>query len=241
MVLPTATPLYADLIDTTLVTVTDSTNSSPYTLNFNLSSVNISDASSNTMALSLHSINFSDSDGVANLNSNSLNLTSNGNNVSLSVDSSKVVLETPNELNVSSSQINVSSKLYLNLNGDVQPTDGHSVLVAGANGAQWMTTTTFFTTIANIETGVYENTGHTTSANISFQATYTPSSPPVVILTSNSNGNGEIVPVSVDGYTTDGSGNYTNFSVIFGSSRLNKLNYIVIPTSSSNVSVIPIV
>jgi len=39
---PNGLPLYADVIDTTQVYVTDSTNASPYTLHMDLSSVNIS-------------------------------------------------------------------------------------------------------------------------------------------------------------------------------------------------------
>ena len=54
---------------------------------------------------------------------------------------------------------------------------------------------------------------------------------PTVLITSNSDGFGNIVPVSLDGVTTIGA------KVLFSSTKLKYLNYVVFPlTSTENIS-----
>jgi hypothetical protein len=64
------------------------------------------------------------------------------------------------------------------------------------------------------------------NANIVFGQTYT--NVPAVVITPDSDSNGQIIPVSLNGVTT------TNFSVIFGSNKLKKFNFIVLPVNSAN-------
>ena len=77
----------------------------------------------------------------------------------------------------------------------------------------------------NLEAGIYTNLTNDINANIVFGRTYT--NIPAVVITPDSDSNGQIIPVSLNGVTT------TNFSVIFGSNKLKKFNFVVLPVNSA--------
>lgn len=216
---------YSDNISTINVTFTDKTNVS--TLHVTASSLVMED-DTNIMKLNISSINFSDTNGKSLLTTTSLSLNTTTSKLSLSgVDNSY-------SLNVSAGStldLNVSSVL---LSGIPAPAiEGQSLIAQGKNGLQWFT----ITDLLRLEAGVYENDNFSTAAEIKFNASYI--SPPSVVITPDANGNNNLIPISLNGVTTEG------FKVIFGSRRLTHFNFIVLPINSTysvnvsdNVSVV---
>ena len=203
---------YSDNISTINVTFTDVTNTS--TLQATASSLVMQDGL-NSMALNISSINFSDTHGESQLTTTSLSLNTLNSTLSLSGVNSSY------SLNVSSGatlDLNVSSVL---LSGVPAPSvEGQSLIAQGANGLQWFT----ITDLLNLEAGIYLNTNSSTQAHVQFQSPY--HSPPAVVITPDSTGNNQLIPVSLNGVTTDG------FDVIFGSRKLTRFSFIVLPVNS---------
>jgi hypothetical protein len=266
-------PLYADIIDTTNVIITDSTNASTLTLTPSL--VNMSDTTGNNMALSVSSINFSDASGVTTLNTTSLNISTDQTNLDVGLSGKNVNVVTPFALNLSSVNLNIDagngdintnsygvniSSVALSLNATTclsvtLPTgSGSATQVLSGDGSgyvKWLDFSALALSAAlNIEAGTYINNGNI-STTISFQTPYPYATlngsplPPVVLLTPDADGSGNIIPVSINGYNNDGD-YFNSFDVIFGSSKLKRLNFVVLPTSgavqdgSVNISTLPI-
>lgn len=210
---------YSDNISSMNVTFTDRTNVS--TLHVTASSLVMED-DTNIMNLNISSLNFSDTLGKSQLTTTSLSLDTLESTFSLSgVDSSY-------SLTVGSGatlDLNVSKVL---LSGLPPPAGGGQSLIAqGANGLKWFT----ITDLLKLEAGIYENDNFSTAAYIKFNTDYL--TPPSVVITPDANGNNNLIPVSLNGVTTEG------FNVIFGSRRLTHFNFIVLPinsTFSMNVS-----
>ncbi len=216
---------YSDNISTMNVTFTDRTNVS--TLQATASSLVMQD-SINQMDLNISSINFSDTFGKSKLTTTSFSLETLTSKLSLSgVDNSY-------NLNVSSGStlnLNVSKVLLSGIPAPAGP--GQSLIAQGANGLKWFT----ITDLLKLEAGIYENDNFSTAAYIKFNTDYL--TPPSVVITPDANGNNNLIPVSLNGVTTEG------FNVIFGSRRLTHFNFIVLPINSTysinvsdNVSVV---
>jgi hypothetical protein len=222
MVLPTFTgqyetqpglTFYSDNISAMNITFVDKTNVS--TLNVTASSLVMED-DTNIMNLNISSLNFSDTFGKSRLTTTSLSLETLTSKISLSgVDNSY-------SLNVSSGStlnLNVSKVL---LSGVPAPVGGQSLIAQGTNGLKWFS----ITDLLKLEAGIYENDNFSTAAYIKFNTrTYT--KPPAVVITPDANGNNNLIPVSLNGVTTDG------FNVIFGSRRLTHFNFVVLPINST--------
>lgn len=216
---------YSDNISSMNVTFTDRTNVS--TLHVTASSLVMED-DTNIMKLNISSLNFSDTLGKSQLTTTSLSLDTLESTFSLSgVDSSY-------SLTVGSGatlDLNVSSVL---LSGIPAPAiQGQSLIAQGKNGLQWFT----ITDLLKLEAGIYENDNFSTAAHIKFNTSYL--TPPSVVITPDSRGNNQLIPISLNGVTTEG------FDVIFGSRRLTHFNFIVLPINSTysvnvsdNVSVV---
>jgi len=210
---------YSDNISTMNVTYTDPTNVS--TLQVTPSKLVMKDGT-NIMRLNISSLNFSDSVGKSLLTTTSLSLNTLTSKLSLSgIDNSY-------SLNVSSGStldLNVSKVLLSGVPAPAGP--GQSLIAQGANGLKWFT----ITDLLKLEAGIYENDNFSTAAYIKFNTDYL--TPPSVVITPDANGNNNLIPVSLNGVTTEG------FNVIFGSRRLTHFNFIVLPinsTYSMNVS-----
>ena len=210
---------YSDNISTINVTLTDKTNVS--TLQTTASKLVMKDGT-NIMRLNISSLNFSDTLGKSEFTTTSLSLNTLTSRLSLSgVDNSY-------SLNVSSGStldLNVSKILLSGLPPPAGP--GQSLIAQGQNGLKWFT----ITDLLKLEAGIYENDNFSTAAYIKFNTDYL--TPPSVVITPDANGNNNLIPVSLNGVTTEG------FNVIFGSRRLTHFNFIVLPinsTYSMNVS-----
>jgi hypothetical protein len=210
---------YSDNISAMNVTYTDSTNVS--TLETTASKLVMKDGT-NIMRLNISSLNFSDTAGKSLLTTTSLSLNTLTSKLSLSgIDNSY-------SLNVSSGStldLNVSKILLSGLPPPAGP--GQSLIAQGQNGLKWFT----ITDLLKLEAGIYENDNFSTAAYIKFNTDYL--TPPSVVITPDANGNNNLIPVSLNGVTTEG------FNVIFGSRRLTHFNFIVLPinsTYSMNVS-----
>jgi len=204
---------YADNISSNSATFNNG-NSSTLTLASN--SIRLSDTI-NSMNLNANSISFSDTRGQSNLTTTSFGMSGyGGGSLSLTGVNSSFTLETEGTFNISATKIQ--------LNGISPPTtSGQSLIANDPNGGlQWFT----ITDLLNLEAGVYTNLTNDVNANIVFGRTYT--TIPAVVITPDSDSNGQIIPVSLNGVST------TNFSVIFGSNKLKKFNFVVLPVNSAN-------
>ena len=216
---------YSDNISTINVTFTDVTNMS--TLQATASSLVMHDGT-NSMALNISSINFSDTLGASELTTTSLSLSTLTSELSLSgVDSSfNLTLAQGASLD-----LNVSKVLLSGVPAPSGP--GQSLIAQGQNGLKWFSVTDLLKLVA----GIFENDNSSTAAHITFNTPYL--TPPSVVITPDSRGNNQLIPISLNGVTTDG------FDVIFGSRRLTHFNFIVLPINSTysvnvsdNVSVV---
>jgi hypothetical protein len=163
------------------------------------------------MNLNGSSVSFSDPKGQSSLTTTSLDMSGyGGGSLSLSGLNSSFTLATQGTLNISAAN--------LQLNGVSPPTtSGQSLIANDPNGGlQWFT----ITDLLNLEAGIYTNLTNDTTANIQFGRMYTHI--PAVVITPDSDANGQIIPVSLNGVTT------TNFNVIFGSNKLKKFNFVVL-------------
>jgi len=211
MTVPVPLPLYSDNISSVHVTLTDVTNVS--TLQVSPSHLILNDGA-NLMNLNISSVNFSDANGYSEITTTSLALNTSSSTFSVSGTNSSYDVTTPGSLN-----LNASTVL---LNGVAAPGPaGQSLIANGTNGLQWFSVSN----LLNLEAGVYSNTSSDTSVVIPFNTSYT--AIPAVVLTSDSDGSGNIVPVALDGITT------TNFSVVFGSGALKKFSFVVLPINTS--------
>jgi hypothetical protein len=206
-----ATPLFSDNISSVNVTLKGDNAStliiSPSQLTF--------DDNTNLMNLKISSINFSDSNGESKMTATSLSLDTGNSILMISgVDSSYAV--------TTSGSLNLNASTVL-LNGAAAP-GPESFITNGPDGLMWTTITIpDATTLPHVEAGIYTNNNNNTSVNIVFNVDYP--TPPSVILTANANGNGTIVPIALDGITIN------NFSVVFGSSTLEKFSFAVLPNN----------
>ena len=208
-----ATPLYADNLSSVAATF----NNGNVSLNLlpNLVQL-IDDTTFVSMNLSASAINFSDVNGKSSLTTTSLNMsTADGASLSLSGLNSSFILTTSGTLNLSVGK--------LQLNGlDAPSTSGQSLIANDASGGlQWFT----ITDLLNLEAGIYTNLTNDTTANVQFGRNY--NNVPAVVITPDSDSNGQIIPVSLNGVTT------SNFSVIFGSNKLKKFSFVVLPVNST--------
>lgn len=204
---------YADNISSVSATFNNGNSSS---LTLASTTIKLTDTI-NLMNLNASTINFSDANGQSSLTTTSLNMSGyGGGSLSLSGLNSSFTLETEGTLNISAAK--------LQLNGVSPPTtSGQSLIANDPNGGlQWFT----ITDLLNLEAGIYTNLTNDINANIVFGQRYT--NIPAVVITPDSDSNGQIIPVSLNGVTT------TNFSVIFGSNKLKKFNFIVLPVNSVN-------
>ena len=211
-------PLYADNISSIRATFNNG-NASTLSLETNL--IKLTDTI-NLMNLSASAINFSDASGQTSLTTAALNISTSsgslslsGTSLSLSSANSSFTLSTNGTLNISASKVQ--------LNGVYAPsTPGQSLIANDASGGlQWFT----ITDLLNLEAGIYTNLTNDINANITFARNYT--SPPAVVITPDSDASGQIIPISLNGVTIN------NFSVIFGSNKLKKFNFVVLPTNSA--------
>jgi hypothetical protein len=203
---------YADNISSVSATFNNGNSSS---LTLASTAINLTDTI-NSMNLIASSINFTDANGQSSLTTTSLNMSGYGGGaLSLSGLNSSFTLETEGTLNISAAK--------LQLNGVSPPTtSGQSLIANDPNGGlQWFT----ITDLLNLEAGIYTNLTNDINANIVFGRSYT--NIPAVVITPDSDSNGQIIPVSLNGVTT------TNFSVIFGSNKLKKFNFVVLPVNSA--------
>ena len=219
-----AVPFYADNISSIHSTFTDATNIS--TLAITPTSLAIND-NLNVMYLNISSINFSDENGTSGFTTTSLNLNTLTSTLSLSgVDSSY-------SLTVGSGatlDLNVSKVLLSGV--DAPAVGGQNLIAQGANGLEWFS----ITDLLRLEAGIYVNNNNV-STRIKFNTTYM--KPPAVVITPDADSSGIIVPVSLNGVTT------TGFNAIFGSHKLSRFTFIVLPVNSQysinvsdNVSVV---
>jgi anti-anti-sigma regulatory factor len=209
---------YSDNISTINVTFTDSTNVS--TLQTTASNLVMKDGI-NIMNLNISSLNFSDTFGKSQLTTTSLSLDTLDSSFSLSGVNSSYDLTVGSGATL---DLNVSKVL---LSGVPAPVGGQSLIAQGQNGLKWFS----ITDLLKLEAGIFENDNFSTAAHINFNTTYL--TPPAVVITPDSNGSSQLIPVSLNGVTTEG------FDVIFGSRRLKHFNFIVLPinsTYSMNVS-----
>uniref|UniRef100_A0A6C0D236 Uncharacterized protein n=1 Tax=viral metagenome TaxID=1070528 RepID=A0A6C0D236_9ZZZZ len=206
------TPLYAD----NLSSITATFNNGNASLNLSPTLVNLTDTTTYvSMNLSASAINFSDVSGKSSLTTTSLNMsTVGGGSFQLSGVDSSFILTTPGSFNLSVGK--------LQLNGVQAPsTPGQSLIANDASGGlQWFT----ITDLLNLEAGIYTNLTNDTTANIQFAKPY--NTVPAVVITPDSDANGQIIPVSLNGVSP------SNFSVIFGSNKLKKFSFVVLPVNS---------
>jgi hypothetical protein len=215
---PPATPLFSDNISSVNVTLKGENAStliiSPSQLTF--------DDNVNLMNLNISSVNFSDSEGFSEITTTSLALNTGSTSFMISgVDASYAV--------TTSGSLNLNASTVL-LNGAAAP-GPESFITNGPNGLVWTTLNIPEVTLPHIEAGVFTNDDNLTSVLIPFNNDYP--TVPSVILTSNANGNGTIVPIALDAVTI------TNFSVVFGSSALEKFSFAVLPSNNTYVPPAP--
>lgn len=210
-----ATPLYADNLSSIAATF----NNGNASLNLLPNLVQLTDQTTFvSMNLSASAINFSDVSGKSSLTTTSLNMSTVGPNpgsLSLSGVNSSFILTTPGTFNLSVAK--------LQLNGvDAPSTSGQALIANDAvnGGLQWFT----ITDLLNLEAGIYTNLTNDTTANIQFTKPY--NTIPAVVITPDSDANGQIIPVSLNGVSPN------NFSVIFGSNKLKKFSFVVLPVNS---------
>jgi len=210
-----ATPLYAD----NLSSITATFNNGNASLNLTPNLVQLTDLTTSVnMNLTSSAINFSDVSGKSSMTTTSLNMSTVGPNpgsLSLSGVNSSFILTTPGAFNLSVGK--------LQLNGvDAPSTPGQSLIANDPvnGGLQWFT----ITDLLNLEAGIYTNLTSDTTANITFAKPY--NTVPAVVITPDSDANGQIIPVSLNGVSVN------NFSVIFGSNKLKKFSFVVLPVNS---------
>jgi hypothetical protein len=160
-----------------------------------------------------------------------INLTnvSNSNNYYMDLSSSVLNFSTSDhKLSLTASALTVNgafdiSASSITLNGTAAPsTDGQALIANDANGGlKWFT----ITDLLNLEAGVFVNNANAINADITFAQTY--GTPPAVVITPDCGANGRIIPVSLAGVTT------TGFSALFGSNKLTKFNFVVLPVNST--------
>jgi hypothetical protein len=233
-------PFYADTVNSlnlnasgvgaslALLNGADSMNMSTTSLKFlngdsnttvGLTSINVSGAGANlelkdgveTMTASTTSITFAGTGSDTVIGLNAINVS--GTNVSLTLTDST------SQLVLSGKSVELGAATQIKLNGSAGNT-GDLLTSAGPDAVPtWTTITAFF----NIETGTYTNASSLTGINISFSKSY--SEAPTVFVTANSDGSGNIVAVALDGVTA------SNARVLFASSTLKSLNYVIFPNS----------
>jgi hypothetical protein len=207
-----ATPLYAD----NLSSITATFNNGNASLNLSPTLVQLIDETTFvSMNLSASAINFSDVSGKSSMTTTSLNMsTVGGGSFELSGVDSSFILTTPGSFNFSVGK--------LQLNGvDAPSTSGQSLIANDASGGlQWFT----ITDLLRLEAGIYTNLTSDTTANVQFAKPYM--TVPAVVITPDSDANGQIIPVSLNGVSK------SNFSVIFGSNKLKKFSFVVLPVNS---------
>jgi hypothetical protein len=207
------TPLYADNLSSIHATF----NNGNASLNIRPDLVQLVDKVAGvSMNLAASVINFSDESGKSELTTTSLNMsTATGGNLQLSGVNSSFILSTPGTLNLSVKD--------LRLNGVPAPGGpGQSLIANDKNGGlQWFT----ITDLLNLEAGIYTNLTNDIKTTIPFKRNY--NRVPAVVITPDSNTNGQLIPVSLDGVTND------NFTVIFGSDQLKKFSFVVLPVNST--------
>lgn len=207
-----STPLYAD----NLSSITATFNNGNASLNLSPTLVQLTDQTTFVaMNLSASAINFSDTNGTSSFTTTSLNMSTIGEgSFQISGVDSSFTLTTPGSFNLSVGK--------LQLNGvDAPSTSGQSLIANDASGGlQWFT----ITDLLNLEAGIYTNLTSDTTANIRFGRDYT--NVPAVVITPDSDSNGQIIPVSLNGVSIN------NFSVIFGSNKLKKFSFVVLPVNS---------
>jgi len=208
-----ATPLYAD----NLSSITATFNNGNASLNLSPTLVQLTDQTTFVaMNLSASAINFSDVSGKSSMTTTSLNMsTVGGGSFELSGVNSSFILTTPGTFNLSVGK--------LQLNGVEPPSTPGQSLIANDpvnGGLQWFT----ITDLLNLEAGIYTNLTSDTTANITFAKPY--NTVPAVVITPDSDANGQIIPVSLNGVSP------LNFSVIFGSNKLKKFSFVVLPVNS---------
>jgi len=197
-------PLWADQVYSVNVSLADPTDNT-VTAEFTSRNINLTNSSqSSYMNISSDTINFSTSTTRMTLDATKLNTTS------------AFALNVSGDLNISAVRVT--------LNGTPAPSTNGQALIANDaqnGGLKWFS----ITDLLNLEAGVYTNTNSSTGASITFSDPY--ESPPAVVVTPDCGENGRIIPVSLAGVTT------TGFSVVFGSNRLDKFNFVVLPVNSS--------
>lgn len=208
-----ATPLYAD----NLSSITATFNNGNASLNLSPTLLQLTDQTTFVaMNLSASAINFSDVSGKSSMTTTSLNMsTVGGGSFELSGVDSSFILTTPGSFNFSVGK--------LQLNGvDAPSTSGQSLIANDASGGlQWFT----ITDLLRLEAGIYTNLTNDTTANVQFAQPYM--TIPAVVITPDSDASGQIIPVSLNGVSK------SNFSVIFGSNKLKKFSFVVLPVNST--------
>jgi hypothetical protein len=126
----------------------------------------------------------------------------------------------------STTRLNVSVTGLL-LNGVGAPKDG-SLVASTSTGLGWTTISDFL----QLDTDRVHNVSSLTAMNVSFSSGVSYFVKPSVILTPDSDGSGQIIPISIDGYLTNASSQFSGFKVLFGSSKLNYFNYLVLPQTN---------
>jgi hypothetical protein len=198
-------PLWADQVYAINLSFSDPANASTSVYGVvTPSNLNLTNSSAGTyMNLSSSLLNFSTSNSTLNLSTTAITAT---NGFALNVSGS---------LNINASKVV--------LNGVSAPATPGQALIANdaSGGLQWFT----ITDLLNLEAGVYVN-NFNTSATIPFNKPY--GVPPAVVITpdAGSVANGRIIPVTLAGVST------TNFNVLFGSNKLTRFNFVVLPINS---------
>lgn len=128
----------------------------------------------------------------------------------------------------SNTRLNVSVTKLL-LNGVSAPNVG-SLVAHTSTGLGWTSITDFL----QLDTDRVYNVSAVSAMNVSFSpgVTYSSYSKPAILLTPDSDGSGQIIPISLDGYLTDGNADFCGFKVLFGSSKLKYFNYLVLPQTT---------
>jgi len=198
-------PLWADQVYSANVSLADPTVGSTVTAVLSSKNINLTNSSTaKYMNISSDLLNFSTS--THNMTLSASDLTTSGA-FALTVDGA---------LDISAGTIT--------LNGIAAPsTDGQALIANDAQngGLKWFT----ITDLLQLEAGMFTNTNSSTGATVTFGQTY--GSPPAVVITPDCGVNGRIIPVSLAGVTTSG------FNVVFGSNRLDKFNFVVLPVNTS--------
>ena len=126
----------------------------------------------------------------------------------------------------STTRLNVSVTGLL-LNGVGAPKDG-ALVASTSTGLGWTTISDFL----QLDTDRVHNVNSVTAMNVSFSSGVSYSTIPSVILTADSDGSGQIIPISLDGYLVNESSHFSGFKVLFGSSKLKYFNYLVLPQTT---------